>query len=125
MNAATRIETTAMDEWEWVEQYLDTWARFMREDDTKAELGMPTKSPVFLSGGGGYGKVSDDWQAEIDERAINVVKAALEDMPPVESAAVMHIKLAAVFKFQREDPLQIYLRARQKIGVRLRAANFI
>lgn len=112
------------DGFEWVEEYLNSWARYMREDDSR--LGPPKKAAGFVSGGlGGYReKIAEEWQAEIDDRAINIIEAALEDLTPAEQCAVHHIKLDAVYRFHREPAVDIYLRARQKIGAKLKANNF-
>jgi len=109
------------DGFEWVEGYLDDWVMDMRDPELK--LGAPSKSPGFIAGGMGYTDVSDTWGAQAKARSVDVINATLADMSPVERSAVMHVRLYAVFRF-REPVEDIYLRARMKIGVRLRAADF-
>lgn len=111
------------DGFEWVEYYLDIWVRDQRS--SKPRLGAPKKAAGFI--GGGYGENRElmaDWQDEADHKAIGVIDATLEDMTPVERAAVAHVKSYAVFRFPREPVEAAYRRARIKIGIRLRAADF-
>jgi len=89
-------------------------------DDFK--LGLPNQSLVISSG---YNSscVLEDWQAEIDYRAVGVIDAALDDMPQVESAAFYHRQLGCVFRFG--VPVDFaYDRALALIGARLKAAAF-
>lgn len=109
----------------WVEDWLDLWVC----DQCDPELGLeaPGKSAGFVAGGwGGYRDTADEWTAAANARAIGIINAALTDMSAAESCAVMHFKLAAVFRFNRPGVFveDVYARARQKIGVRLRAADF-
>ncbi len=110
------------DGFEWVERWLDVWCRDMRQPDL--QLGSPRKSPVFASGGYGENRnLAEDWEAEGEARAVDVVNATLRDLPEVESAAVFHVKLKSLFRFQGPvDPP--YRNARMKCGVRLRAESF-
>lgn len=105
---------------EWVERWLDIWARDMRDPDLR--LSFPNRASGFI--GGGYGEnrdLLDDWQSEGESTAIGVIDATLRDLPAVESAAVMHVKLRARFAFAC-DPAAPYQSALEKIGIRLRAA---
>ena len=107
------------DTFEWVEHWLDIWANDMRDPDLR--LGVPSKASGFI--GGGYGEnrnLLEDWQAEGESRAVGVINATLVDLPAVESAAVMHVKLRAEFRYQG-DPMEPYRNARMKCGIRLRA----
>lgn len=110
------------DGFEWVEVHLDCWVRYMRDDDLR--LSAPKKSAGFVAGGSAGYRTTEYWEAEVEARAITIVEAALDDMTPVERAGIMHVKLAATFRFPREQIIDVYLRARQKIGVRLRAHDF-
>ena len=110
------------DPWEWTERWMDIWTRFMRDPDLR--LGAPKKAMGFISGcQGGYREPADEWEAQGNERAVSIINSTLEGMSPAESCAVFHVKLRAVFRF-REPADELYLRARQKIGIRLRAADF-
>ena len=110
------------DGFEWVEHWLDVWAQDMRDPDLR--LGTPSKASGFVTGGYGENRnITDDWEAEGDSRAVGVINATLQDMPPVESAALIHVKLDAVFRF-KVDPQEPYRNARMKCGVRLRAQAF-
>ncbi len=120
MGAALEQE---QDAFQWVEPWLDIWARWMREPDL--HLGHPKKSAGFIGGGyGGYRNPADEWEAEGEARAVDIINASLESMSPVESCAIHHVKLCAVFRFERISAEEAYLNARQKVGIRLRAADF-
>ena len=112
----------ADDGFQWVERWLDVWACDMRDPDLGLDL--PGRASGFL--GGGYGEnrdITEDWEAEGGARAVGVINATLGDLPGVEVAAVMHVKLKAAFRFRGEPEIP-YRNARMKCGVRLRAAAF-
>ena len=121
--AATTIGLpVSADDWEWVERWLNLWADDQLDPDLR--LGLPRRAAGFVAGGwGGYRDTSAEWEAQETRKAIGVIDAAMNDLSPDERAAVMHMKLAAVFMMR--DPVEVvYARARQKIGVKLRAADF-
>ena len=87
------------------------------------QLGFPNQSLVICSGYGENRSITEDWQHEIDLRAVGVIDAALDDMPAVESAVFFHVQLGCAFRFA--VPVEIpYARAMFLIGERLKAAAF-
>jgi len=116
------MQIDVVDEDEWVEPWLDVWARDMR--DPELRLSAPSKASGFVGGGlGANAYVFEDWGAQVDRRAVDLINATLEGMLPAEVCAVHHVKLCAVYRF-RAPVMELYRSARQKIGVRLRAADF-
>jgi len=106
---------------EWVERWANIWRLKMLSSDM--QLGLPNQSLVICSGYGENRSITEDWQHEIDLRAVGVIDAALDDMPAVESAAFFHRQLGCVFRFA--VPVEIpYGRAVSMIGHRLKAAAF-
>ena len=57
----------------------------------------------------------DQMCAEMDRRCANVAKAAIESLTPVEQCAVFNKLCRAVFRF-REDPHQVWIRARWRLA---------
>ena len=110
------------DGFAWVEPFLDTWARWMRHPALK--LGAPSRTPAFMGEiRDGYGDPDEHHELAGRDRAIEVIESTLDECAPIERAAVMHVKLWAVFRF-RAPVEAIYLSARQRIGIRLRANDF-
>lgn len=110
------------DGFQWVEHWLNVWAQYMRTPDLR--LGLPVKACGFA--GGGYGEnreLLEDWEAEGDSRAAGIINAVLEDLPVIERAAIMHVKLKSTFGFHVEPEIP-YRNARMKCGVRLRREVF-
>ena len=87
------------------------------------QLGFPNQSLVICSGYGENRSITEDWQHEIDLRAVGVIDAALDDMSAVESAAFFHQQLGCVFRFAVAVEIP-YGRAVSLIGARLKAAAF-
>ena len=107
---------------QWVERWLDVWARDMRDADLR--LGLPQKAMVAQSGGfGGYRDVTEDWQAEVEHRAVDIINALMPSLHAIERAAVNHAKLRGRFPY-KGSPTRYYLTARAKIGIRLRRADY-
>ena len=105
----------------WVERWTNIWRLSMLSSDM--QLGFPNQSLVICSGYGENRSITEDWQHEIDLRAVGVIDAALDDMPAVESAVFFHVQLGCAFRFA--VPVEIpYARAMFLIGERLKAAAF-
>jgi len=105
----------------WVEKWADIWRLKMLSSDLR--LSLPNQSLVICSGYGENRSITEDWQHEIDLRAVGVIDAALDDMSAVESAAFFHRQLGCAFRFA--VPVEIpYGRALATIGGRLKAAEF-
>ncbi len=87
------------------------------------QLGLPNQSLVICSGYGENRSITEDWQHEVDMRAVGIIDAALDDLPTVDSAAFYHRQLGCVFRFP--VPVNVaYERALVKVGERLKAAAF-
>jgi hypothetical protein len=107
---------------EWVEPWLEVWAADQRDPDLR--LGAPSRASGCAGGdAGGYRNIAEQWESEIERRAVGLIAAALDDMSPAESCAVHHVHLHTAFRFALPAHL-LYQVARQKIGVRLRAHDF-
>src|SRR3990167_10877420 len=88
------------DEWSWVERYLDVWARWMRHPGLQLEA--PKRAPAFMGETrDGYGDPEEIHELAGQDRAIQVIEAALYGLSFAEQNAVMHIHLYAVFRFHR------------------------
>lgn len=115
-----------LKEEEWVEHYLDAWARAMHREQYGE--GLPDHSAgVGGSGYGGYKNVIEDWQSESDERSTAIIDMLMSPesdvLTPVEKLAILHVKGCAVMRFR--EPLEVlYFRARRKIGIVLRDQDF-
>ena len=110
------------DPYEWVEQWLDVWMRYMHDDDNRQ--GAPKKSAGFNTvASGGYRDFAEEFEAPCNQRAIDLINATLEGMSNVERLSVYYMHGLAVFR-TREPIEQVYVGARMKIGIRLRAADF-
>jgi hypothetical protein len=122
MQAQRKAVVIPEDEWEWVERYLDAWALWMRHPNLG--LGTGSRTPAFVGdNSGGYRDQTEEGEVAGHTRAVQVIEATLDGLSQAEVAAVMHVKLYAVYRFRFPVEL-IYLAARQKIGVRLRAHDF-
>lgn len=110
------------DGFEWCERYLDAWSRWMRDPELK--LSAPERSPAFLGEThDGWGDPQECYELAGHDRAIEVIQAAVEGLTPVQWAAVLHVHFAAVYRF-RFRVQDVYLTARMRIGIRLRANDF-
>jgi len=108
------------DEWEWVEYYIDMWVRWMRKPGMR--LGLPHRIAGIFTGC--TTKHIEDWEEEVDRRAITIVNRVWKDLPPTEGAALLHTTgLATVFRF-REPVEAVFERARAKIAAALRKEGF-
>lgn len=119
-------QMTPEDPDEWVDYYLDTWAKAMHTDDLG--LGLPDHSTgVGGSGYGGYKNVIEDWQAEADQRSTAIIDMLVspesKHLSQIEKMAILHLHGCAVFRF-REPVEDVYKRARAKVGEKLRESGF-
>ena len=110
------------DEWDWVESWMDAWVSDMHDADNRLEA--PKRSCGFNTRPvGGYQDLADEWEGSARKRAVELINAVLDGFSPVERCAVYYMHGLAVFRF-RQSAETIYLGARMKIGIRLRAADF-
>jgi hypothetical protein len=70
--------------------------------------------------GGGYCGDFDDMVAAADRRSAAIMDAIVNDLPTAQSCAVHHIWVNSAYRFPRENLMEIYEIACQKI---LRAMN--
>lgn len=112
-----------LPEFDWVERWLDVWARY--ETMTDVDLDVPGQAAGVVPGGfWGYRDPLEEWESEGEQRAVDMIHAELDDMPPNESAAVRHIKLGTRYEYTIETLESAYLRAKMKIGIRLHRGDF-
>lgn len=96
MNAPGDLKRTL----ESLKHLLEDWTRWQRGYTMR--LGYPTHSPGF-SGNQGI-RSFDDLCDEVDTRVMQMIDAAIGDLPPAQSAALLRCYgVAAVFRFPREN----------------------
>jgi len=116
-------QTRSEPQWEFVEVWLDVWARHESSDDI--DLGLPAQAAGVLPGGfWGYRDPLEEWQHEGEREAVKMIDAELNDMPVQESAAVKHFKLGVPYGYAVHRLQRNYLSAKMKIGIRLRRGGF-
>lgn len=112
MNAVVEI---IKDRAWWIEFYLENWARWMDSG------GKPDELPDHASGGA-ENYTSMDWETcdksyeQMDLRNAVMTNAVIEDLGPIERAAIYCQYLAAVFKFNRHDFNAVLRLAKLRIG---------
>ena len=75
---------TEIEEYQEVGRALDNWARWSRASNSN--IGYPKKA-IMLNGGGGY-KTTDDFCAEVDRHAAEVMDALIHDLITYHRQAV-------------------------------------
>ena len=115
------MEQSLKIEYSQVDIYLDTWKVWMSSQ--AHQLGYPSKSPGFHSGY--VTKHMEDFYHELDTNIARAVDACLESMPPVQSAAIYHTYLAAVFRFPRDNHLEALESAKSFIEVKMKQRGFV
>ena len=58
---------------------------------------------------------------QADRVAARAVDAILEGLAPSEQAAVRHLHLGVAWRFPRNNMLDLYEKAKMKVGIQLRA----
>lgn len=106
-------DTTPLAEHPRLDALLDNWVTWQRGGGTR-HLRVAT-SRFFASGSSDF----DSMLGEVDRRDAIVLDACIWDLPPVERSAVMHVHLAAAWRFQREPLDAVYLRARLSLSAAL------
>ena len=102
-----------------LDELLETWARYMRAHDVQ-DL-MIQMSQYWASGSSDF----DSMVAAADMADAIATHAAINDLVPVEYAAICHMHLNAVWRANREPIETAYLRARGSLseGLRLRKVS--
>ena len=101
---------------------MDVWVSDMRDTDNRLQA--PKRSAGFNTRPlGGYRDMAEECEGSARKRAVELINAVLDGFSPVERCAVYYMHGLAVFRF-RQSAETIYLGARMKIGIRLRAADF-
>lgn len=95
-----------------LEWHFDNWRRYMRKDDVTD--GYPGKAAGCV--GGGYSQTFDDMADASDVRVARVVDALVASLTPLESAAIYHKYLYAVFRHGRGQLDEALERARLRIA---------
>ena len=95
-----------------VERNLVNWATWMR---TGGGVRGYARSVPGLMVGGNIASWEDLCET-CDKVAARATDSAVADLPGVEQAAVSHIHLAAVWRFNREPLEVVYVRALETLG---------
>ena len=112
--ARTMSSESQQDEHPKLDRYLDLWARYHFAGGTK-HLRCKTQTH-WAAGNSDF----DTMASSSDLKIAIAMDAIVWDLPPVQGSAVMHVHLAAVFRFNR-DPLDVvYQAARIAISAALR-----
>lgn len=77
---------------------LEEWAAWQQRYSPK--LTYPSKSAGF-DPGGYVSKTFDEMAADNDAEVCKLIDCAIDDLPPVQSAAIYRRYLASVFRFER------------------------
>jgi hypothetical protein len=98
--------------------HLENWAEFQRNRASDFGTGFN-----FRDGSGACSNSSREFDAmvaEVDKHCSEVVDTIIEhDLAPVESMAVKHFHLGAVFRLQRASMTDAYKRARVYLSMAL------
>jgi len=119
LNAAAAIEPQRLgrgmpeDRLTW---HLDNWSEWQR--DRHADFGRG--APHRASGGiqSGSSRDFDSMVAEVDLKCAKAVDVVIDDLSPVERAAVFHIHMGAVYRFPRVGLGAEVAYARAREGIR-------
>jgi len=103
-----------------LEWHLDNWRRYMRSD--VAVDGFPGRSAGCLVGG--LSATFDELVDAADKRCAQAVDALMLGLAPAERAAISHIYLYAVFRFQRDNLDDLLLSGRFKVAKGLVSRGF-
>lgn len=94
--------------------HLDNWAEWMRDQRTDYGYGFPNDDSSGAVSGSS--RDFDSMVAEVDMRCAQAVDSIIDDLPPLESRAILHRHIGTVFRCDRSDMEEAYERAR--VGVR-------
>jgi hypothetical protein len=97
--------------------HLENWAYFQR--DRASDFGGGFN---WRDGSGARSNSSmefDAMVAEVDKRVADIVDVIVDDLPPIQSAAVKHMHLAAVFRMARASLDAAYALARTHLSLEL------
>jgi hypothetical protein len=101
---------------ERVEWHLSNWREWMRHPEL--HLDYPSKALGFATGG--QFTHIEDWEAQVDAWVARTMDALINDLAPIEQAAIYHRYLFSVYRFPREPHYIVLERAKRHIGVGLR-----
>lgn len=97
--------------------HLDNWAEWQRDQRTDYGYGFAN-----CDGSGACSVSSKEFDAmvaEADMRCAQVVDVVISDLVPIESAAIKHFHVGAVFRFPRGSATEAYIRARAYLSLAL------
>lgn len=97
--------------------HLDNWAEWMR--DQRTDFGWGYSNEDGSGAKSGTSRSFDSMVDEADMRCAQAVQAIIESLTPVESAAIHHFHIGAVYRFARNTSNEIYQRARGLVGAGL------
>ncbi len=103
-----------------VESHLDNWASWMRS--YKPRLGLPSRAVALAS------NASQDFEdlCEVaDSYAAKATDAAIDNLTPSQQAAINRKWLDAVYRFPRDNYLDSYNAALQKLAPQLEAQGLV
>lgn len=103
-----------------VEWHLRNWAGWTRA--YKPNLGMPKRSVALSST---RSMDFDEMCEEADEYAAAATEAAIDSLPPAQAAAVNRRWLDAVYRFPRDNYIDVYRLALSKLAISLDAQGLV
>lgn len=95
-----------------LEWHFDNWRRFMRKGSVTD--GYSSKAAGCI--GGGYSQTFDEMADASDVRVARIVDSLVASLTPIESAAIHHQYLYAVFRHGRGELDQALQRGRLRIA---------
>lgn len=105
----------ALDIPERVEYWLVNWARWCRKSPHK--LGYPSKVCLIVSGG--ESQRTEDWEEETYEaiwkRNCAAMDALISDLPPAQCCAIRHVYAGDVYRFPRENVIELIQKAAERL----------
>lgn len=108
-----------------VARHLAMWVAWQHAWSADDELGYPKQSPMFSGAQGGA--VSPDTFDHLCEQAdawvARAMDAIIDDLPPIERAAIYHLHLCAVFRGRDLDAA--YAAALEHLGMAMAAKGLL
>ncbi|APR04846.1 hypothetical protein [Thauera chlorobenzoica] len=106
-----------------VERYPDQWRRHMRAWKAEDHLGYPSRSVAFRSGGSRGEVAFEDMCEGVDNLAGYAMEAIVDDLEPMERAALSSYYLGT--RFPGRDLHPFLVRAKQKIRRKLPSRGLV
>ena len=105
-----------------VDWHLCNWRDYMHSDATKG-LRAPGKASGFVAGG--YNNDFESMCIVADRQAAEIMDALIQGLTPIQSAAVHHRYLRAVYRFPRDNFDEVFNQACDRLAFGIAARGLV